>query len=86
MYKQALSLKQCGFNLDPLHTCYGCVACIAWCFCGAPNSGGRGSLFCLLLEPFSSYGVALPSLDMNIVLLQLAMPCSVDIPGRSALF
>ena len=42
------------------------------------------------LEPFSSYWVVLPSLNMWVCLclflLHLVMICSVDIPGMSTLF
>lgn len=60
-----MSQRLHGSALGPLHICYGCVP---WCSCGTPNSASGRCLwlFCQLLGPFSSYWVALPSLDMRV--------------------
>lgn len=51
-----------GIDLGPLLICHSCVS---WYTCGTPNTGCRGCLllFCLLLAPYSSHCVALPSLN-----------------------
>lgn len=71
------------FDLSPLHICY---ICVIWYAYGTPNvyvgEGGLLWLFCQLLVPFSSYWVALSSLEgICQLLLQFDLPC-----GRLALF
>lgn len=41
---------------------------------------------CLLVGPFPPYWVPLSNLDVLGLSVVLCMPCSVDVPGRPAVF
>lgn len=66
---------------------YICYAFVAWCFCGSP--GRKFWLICLCFGPFLSCWVVSSRFGMRVlclVLLQLLLPCSDDIPGRLVFF
>ena len=66
--------------------------CLAYSFCGTPNSGSH-RVFSLLLRSFSSCWAASASLGMKVcaqgvcpVVLYIAIPWPVDIPEKPVLF
>lgn len=73
------------FNISNLHVCYSSVACS---FCGTPKNGNRSCFWHFLLALLFILGHLSQTYYMGkcLVILQLDMPCFVEVHRRTILF